>query len=107
MENVQEIYAQEKSFSAVVSSQTLCLEKVKEHILRMRRIMAGYMGDMRSAILDAEKTETVYETQVFETDEKVNEECLKLYLELHQRTSFFSFCTGFANRSGKAGAGMI
>lgn len=44
VENVQEIYAQEKSFSGVVSSQTLCLEKVKEHILRMRRIMAGYMG---------------------------------------------------------------
>ena len=101
VENVQEIYAQEKSFSGVVSSQTLCLEKVKEHILRMRRIMAGYMGGMRSAILDAEKTETVYETQVFETDEKVNEECLKLYLELHQRTSFFQLLHRFCEQIGK------
>lgn len=101
VETVQEIYAQEKSFSAVVSSQTLCLEKAKEHIMRMRRIMAGYMGNMRSVILDAEKTEMVYETRMLEMDEKINEDSLKLYLELHQRTSFFQVLHRFCEQIGK------
>lgn len=89
VEYVQEIYEEKKSFSAVVSSKVHDLSEGQECIMWLRRIMAGYMGSMRSVVLDAEKTETVYESRIEESDEKINGDSLKLYLELHQRTGYF------------------
>lgn len=89
VEYVQEIFFEKKSFSAVVSSQLFRLSEIREDIMRLRRIMAGYMGAMQSAVLDAEKTEVLYESDKMEKKEKINVDSLNLYLELHQRVEYF------------------
>lgn len=92
VENVQKMceIQEQSGFSAVISSQEVSLPEVWNRIERLKKIMVGYLGGMKSAIVHAEKSEELMQTERQEEGKSINFGLLKHYLELHQREAYFA-----------------
>lgn len=81
--------AQQCSYSVVISSRPVELSEAYDVAGRLKEIMAGYSGNMKSAIIHAEKTEELLlpDKKLPVKDFDYNQ--LKYYLELHQKEEYF------------------
>lgn len=89
IETVQEICEQQDGFSAVISSETVTFYDVKQAISKLKKIMVGYLGGLKSAVIHAEKTADLCVSEMKWDNQPISTGGLKVCLELHQKEAYF------------------